>query len=179
MRQDCGRGILFKGRPGESRAILTAVQAVQIYMLKKSDFPETSYLSGNANAVAAKYHVSHKTVRDIWNRRTWTEETNHLWKAGEGPIIRSRRRQDKYGGRHSQWSCTDSPNGVVASRSRESPSSSCHSPSADEEQGAEATQQPCRTSTDSVVTMSCDNWQWECGQPPLLFSQDDPFALDL
>ena len=32
--------------------------------------------------------MSPKAIRDIWNRRTWTQETRHLWIEGESQFIR-------------------------------------------------------------------------------------------
>jgi hypothetical protein len=36
------------------------------------------------------FNVSPKTIRDIWNRRTWATETRHLWKDGETQGIRKK-----------------------------------------------------------------------------------------
>eukprot|EP00292_Cryptomonas_paramecium_P034046 CAMPEP_0113700334 /NCGR_PEP_ID=MMETSP0038_2-20120614/23895_1 /TAXON_ID=2898 /ORGANISM="Cryptomonas paramecium" /LENGTH=79 /DNA_ID=CAMNT_0000623971 /DNA_START=17 /DNA_END=253 /DNA_ORIENTATION=- /assembly_acc=CAM_ASM_000170 len=62
------------------RATLTSHQAVQIYALRMpSTFQPDSECAGSAKLVAAKFNVSLKAVRDIWNRRTWADETSHLW----------------------------------------------------------------------------------------------------
>jgi hypothetical protein len=52
-------------------------------------------LSGQSAAVAKKFNVSPKAIRDIWNRRTWTQETHHLWTEDEHPIIRLERKTYK------------------------------------------------------------------------------------
>ena len=76
------------------RAILTETQAIEIYTYRKmnNNSPKTdTRLSGRSAAVAEKFNVSPKAVRDIWNRRTWTQETQHLWTEDERPIIRTER----------------------------------------------------------------------------------------
>ena len=45
-------------------------------------------VSGNSSEVARMFNVSPKTVRAIWNRRTWMRETKRLWTDQEGPMIR-------------------------------------------------------------------------------------------
>lgn len=40
-----------------------------------------------------QFGVSPKTVRDIWNRRSWAPETRHLWIPGELPAAPRRRTQ--------------------------------------------------------------------------------------
>ena len=57
------------------RAGLTECQAVQIFR-SKVDLPLKS-----SAALAALYHVSEKTIRDIWTGRTWSRETWHLDKS--------------------------------------------------------------------------------------------------
>ena len=37
-------------------------------------------LKGKSNRLAKQYKVSAKTIRDIWNRRTWTFATCNLWR---------------------------------------------------------------------------------------------------
>jgi hypothetical protein len=34
--------------------------------------------------------VSPKAIRDIWNRRTWAAETQHLWGEGEVAMVRTK-----------------------------------------------------------------------------------------
>ena len=36
-------------------------------------------IRGKCNPVAAKYGVSSRTIRDIWNRKTWQYATQPLW----------------------------------------------------------------------------------------------------
>jgi hypothetical protein len=69
-----------KGYRNAPRAILSANQAAEIYCQRT--------LSGSAGGlrtleVAEMFCVSPKTVRDIWNRRSWAQETRHLWVPGE------------------------------------------------------------------------------------------------
>ena len=76
------------------RAVLTATQAIEIYSYRKvkSNGQKTdSLLSGRSAAVAKKFNVSPKAIRDIWNRRTWSQETKHLWTDDERPMIRQER----------------------------------------------------------------------------------------
>jgi hypothetical protein len=66
------------GRP-RARIILTAEQAMEIYGLKPA--PRSDLLSkqqrtrGLSLPIAKQYGVSPKTIRDIWNRRTWAFAT--------------------------------------------------------------------------------------------------------
>ena len=55
--------------------ILNAVQARSIYMLRSttSAAPEMQSVAGKSTIVAELYRVSPKTIRDIWNRKTWTQ----------------------------------------------------------------------------------------------------------
>jgi hypothetical protein len=69
--------------------VLTASQAVEIYRCKlRFRHPKTfqssllsveSRIKGQSVPVAEMFGVSPKTVRDIWNRRTWAFTTAHLW----------------------------------------------------------------------------------------------------
>ena len=69
--------------------MLTEIDAVEIYklkiaMLKPSTFKSClqdaeSRIKGQSVRVAALFGVSPKTIRDIWNRRTWAYATIHLW----------------------------------------------------------------------------------------------------
>ena len=79
----------FRRQP---RAILSKKQAVEIFLLRSigNTSPRSdACLYGRSSAVACKYRISPKAVRDIWNRRTWTVETRHLWIEDEQPMIRS------------------------------------------------------------------------------------------
>jgi hypothetical protein len=74
------------------RAVLTKGQAVEIYSFGKTirlQEDKSSMLHENGPAgVAKRYNVSPKAIRDIWNRRTWTQETEHLWEVTDKPISR-------------------------------------------------------------------------------------------
>ena len=80
------------------RAILTVEQAIEIYHLRlKSDTAQSAGRGaaptpGRTQAVAEHFGVSPKTVRDIWNRRSWANETRHLWAPSEKPGYRPCRR---------------------------------------------------------------------------------------
>jgi hypothetical protein len=76
------------------RAVLTATQAIEIYSYRKTKsncHKKDPLLTGRSAAVAKKFNVSPKAIRDIWNRRTWTQETQHLWTDDEHPMIRQER----------------------------------------------------------------------------------------
>ena len=68
------------------RRILSARQAQDIYALKHlaSTSASTSGAVGQSQEVsfcillAAKYCVSSKTIRDIWNRKTWVFATENI-----------------------------------------------------------------------------------------------------
>mmetsp|Transcript_20241 Transcript_20241/g.56077 ORF Transcript_20241/g.56077 Transcript_20241/m.56077 type:complete len:191 (-) Transcript_20241:58-630(-) len=142
------------GRMGKTRAIISAEQAEQIYQLGKSSVCcADSFIAGNANAVAAKFCISSKAVRDIWKRRTWTEATQHLWMKGEAPVLRSRRRMMLYA---AAYTCRPASY-IIDSESQATSSSS----SSDHE--------------DFYCTLN--DWQWECGTAPLALGED-PFAGD-
>jgi hypothetical protein len=55
--------------------ILNAAQARSIYLLRSpaSAAPEMQSVAGKSTIVAELYRVSPKTIRDIWNRKTWTQ----------------------------------------------------------------------------------------------------------
>mmetsp|Transcript_26809 Transcript_26809/g.70411 ORF Transcript_26809/g.70411 Transcript_26809/m.70411 type:complete len:91 (+) Transcript_26809:102-374(+) len=36
-------------------------------------------IRGESSRIASKYGVTAKTIRDIWNRRSWSNATNSLW----------------------------------------------------------------------------------------------------
>jgi hypothetical protein len=40
-------------------------------------------LRGKSVSVSSMFDVSPKTIRDIWNRRTWQRATHHLWKIND------------------------------------------------------------------------------------------------
>jgi hypothetical protein len=66
--------------------ILTADQARMIYSLRSETTAQTFELrsvAGKSSLVAELYGVSPKTIRDVWNRKTWTQVTRPMWTAEE------------------------------------------------------------------------------------------------
>ena len=71
------------------RVILSGSLAAEIYMEKLALIAPTTFescvkdwriiMKGKSAKLSAKYGVSAKTIRDIWNRRTWTDSTRALW----------------------------------------------------------------------------------------------------
>jgi hypothetical protein len=56
--------------------ILTAEQARSIYSLRSpatAEGPQAHLVAGKSSLVAEMYGVSPKTIRDVWNRKTWTQ----------------------------------------------------------------------------------------------------------
>ena len=56
--------------------ILTAEQARSIYQLRSpstAEGPAAHLVAGKSSLVAEMYGVSPKTIRDVWNRKTWTQ----------------------------------------------------------------------------------------------------------
>ena len=62
-------------RCSKPRAVLTSEQAVAIFLQRPN---QKISQAGLSSEVARFYHVSDKTVRDIWRARTWYRETLHL-----------------------------------------------------------------------------------------------------
>jgi hypothetical protein len=67
-----------KLQPGakKSHSILKPDQAIDIFYLSLSTPLDRS--KPTAAAVSREYGISEKTVRDIWNGRTWAQETQPL-----------------------------------------------------------------------------------------------------
>jgi hypothetical protein len=71
------------------RVILNGRLAAEIYAQKLAlEAPATfdsclkdsrDKMKGMSAKVSKKYGVSAKTIRDIWNRKTWTNATRALW----------------------------------------------------------------------------------------------------
>ena len=63
-----------------AKRILTEKQAKEIYQFYLADFsPSSSFMkakNSTSTQLASIYGVSPKTIRDIWNRRTWTSVTS-------------------------------------------------------------------------------------------------------
>ena len=72
------------------RAVLNEVQAIEIYRQKKSKVNGLG-LEGSTTFLAKKYNISPKTIRDIWNRRTWIDQTRPLWTDDEKPLARKKK----------------------------------------------------------------------------------------
>jgi hypothetical protein len=56
--------------------VLTADQARSIYLLRSASTAEGSSaqsVAGKSSLVAELFGVSPKTIRDVWNRKTWTQ----------------------------------------------------------------------------------------------------------
>ena len=76
------------------KVILNSRLAAEIYAEKMALLAPTSFesclkdsrvkMKGKSVSVSAKYGVSAKTIRDIWNRRTWTNVTSALWSSSSG-----------------------------------------------------------------------------------------------
>jgi hypothetical protein len=63
--------------------VLTDVQAVEIYRCKLGILAAAGdgevKMRGQSAAVASKFNISFKTVKDIWHHKTWKHATYHLW----------------------------------------------------------------------------------------------------
>jgi hypothetical protein len=68
--------LMHHRRPQKRRAILTEQQAIEIFRIGSDNS------TPSATVVARRYGINERTVRDIWNQRTWTHAT---W-----PIAQSR-----------------------------------------------------------------------------------------
>ena len=75
---------------GERRICLTQKEAMEIYSHKLQLINPTSYkasiqswkknVRGESSKLAKIYGVSSKTIRDIWNRKSWSIATKGLWR---------------------------------------------------------------------------------------------------
>ena len=63
-------------RRGGGVCILTAQEVVAIFLARKERSGRRDQV---ASRLALKFRVAPRTVRDIWNLRTWTETTRALW----------------------------------------------------------------------------------------------------
>jgi hypothetical protein len=75
----------------KSRIVLNDALAVEIYKCKLAfDAPSSSVSffqsrgerargRGQSARVSSRFGVSPKTIRDVWNHKTWAHATNHLW----------------------------------------------------------------------------------------------------
>ena len=66
--------------PKIRRIILTQLQAAEIYEMKPAVSSRIAHQrsASQSRMVAERYGVSSKTVRDIWNKKTWIFATMHL-----------------------------------------------------------------------------------------------------
>ncbi len=71
--------------------ILTQQQAIEIYKQKldfmksvrtESGRTRTARIKSKCVELGSQYHVSPKTIWDVWNRKTWVVATSSMW-AGE------------------------------------------------------------------------------------------------
>lgn len=72
-----------EGRRKPWKIILTADQAVEIYMKRSVGINLQLTSSCRSNEVAEQYGVNSKTIRDIWNRATWVKATRPAWSQHE------------------------------------------------------------------------------------------------
>jgi hypothetical protein len=61
------------------RVVLNRQQAREIFQLKHHHTDKFPSRHCASKALAARYHVSPKTIRDIWQGRSWLEATSDLW----------------------------------------------------------------------------------------------------
>ena len=75
-------------QPVSRKVVLTPKLALEIYAQKlkiltprnvKDCLSPANLLRGQSVSVANRYNVSAKTIRDIWNRKTWIFDTSCLW----------------------------------------------------------------------------------------------------
>ncbi len=73
----------------QNRVILTSALAVEIYLLKYVEIKEPWQFANNgcktrggSSIIAARYGVSPKAIRDIWNHKSWAKATCHFWDRG-------------------------------------------------------------------------------------------------
>ena len=120
--------------PSSKRQQLIAEEAIEIYMLRPRTKKGRSLRRGSmvkCKAIAPKYGVTPKTIRDIWRGRTLIQATEHLWTEEE----RIQRAQD-------DSSSDDEEEGTEAdrrpspTRARARPSASKGAPAASSRQDA-------------------------------------------
>lgn len=59
-------------RKGVPRNVITRDEAREIYLMQEE-------YAGTSDVVGEMYGIAPKTVRDIWNRRTWVRATKPVW----------------------------------------------------------------------------------------------------
>ena len=73
QHSDPEKNIQSTSQVAKPRAVLSEDQAIAIFQLKVARNAKNR--APSATSVAKQYGVSEKTIRDIWNARTWTLET--------------------------------------------------------------------------------------------------------
>jgi hypothetical protein len=82
--------------------MLTEAQAIEIYKLKlsfQSDHAASHFdprvrsllMRGRSNPLSERFGVSPRTIRDIWNRKTWAYATKSVWSQEAEPQAPSKR----------------------------------------------------------------------------------------
>ncbi len=79
------------------RVLLNPALAAEIYAHKAAFLSRLVFatclriprLNGQSIQLGKRYNASAKTIRDIWNRRTWRFATRHLWSLTDRCQIRS------------------------------------------------------------------------------------------
>jgi Flp pilus assembly protein TadB len=64
-----------KSKKYRTRSILIKEQVIEIFEHKKT-LSGSERITSVSISLARKYHVSSKTIRDIWNRRSWQRTTS-------------------------------------------------------------------------------------------------------
>jgi hypothetical protein len=77
-----------RGEKPRSRVVLNSSLAIEIYrhkidLMKPMTFSgclesSNARIRGESTKLAKRYSVSAKTIRDIWNRKSWASATAHL-----------------------------------------------------------------------------------------------------
>ncbi len=60
-------------------AMLHESDAIILYLLKIDASTNNQSKRGRSGPISKLFGVSARTVRDIWNRKTWAYATKHLW----------------------------------------------------------------------------------------------------
>eukprot|EP00283_Hemiselmis_rufescens_P008417 CAMPEP_0173430438 /NCGR_PEP_ID=MMETSP1357-20121228/8862_1 /TAXON_ID=77926 /ORGANISM="Hemiselmis rufescens, Strain PCC563" /LENGTH=201 /DNA_ID=CAMNT_0014394767 /DNA_START=46 /DNA_END=648 /DNA_ORIENTATION=- len=66
----------------DKRVRLSQQQAIEIFMLRPQPSEDGVMRRGSmlhCKSIAPRFNVTPKTIRDIWNGRTWSHATRHLW----------------------------------------------------------------------------------------------------
>jgi hypothetical protein len=92
--------------------ILTAEQARTIYQLRSVSTAQDSSacsVAGKSSLVSEIFGVSPKTIRDVWNRKTWTQVPFHTWWGRASPnrthVVPNARSRGPFG-RRRRYTCT-------------------------------------------------------------------------